>query len=178
MFGFQINIRGRTANWIGSIVFILLGSLIAFYLPTMVQPNADRNSLLLILRNFGGVFAGLGLLTLVWMLGDLYFKYKSPEYRQVWYWWGNFLIATLLPVGIFAVPASLAFPILFLAYLFAPNALFPAGSPDVANNLIVGLIFSVVGMLALAGMFFVARSMYRNRPRSARRVNRSATSSQ
>ena len=64
MFGFQINIRGRTANWIGSIVFILLGSLIAFYLPTMVQPNADRNSLLLILRIFGGVFAGLGLLTL------------------------------------------------------------------------------------------------------------------
>ena len=175
MFGFQINIRGRTANWIGSIIFILLGSVIVLFLPTIVQPTADRNSLLLILRIFGGVFAGLGLLILLWMLGDLYFKYKSPQYRQVWYWWGNFLIATLLPVGLFAVPATLAFPILFLAYLLAPNALFPAGFPDVANNLIVGLIFSVVGILALAGMFFVGRSMYRNRPRLHRRANRSGT---
>jgi hypothetical protein len=98
------------------------------------------------------------------MVGDLYLKFWQPEYRDAWYWWGNF-IGPLLAVGLFAVPATLAFPLLLVAYLLRPNVFFPASSPDVANNLIVGLIFSVIGCLCLALMYFVGRSRSRHRPR-------------
>jgi hypothetical protein len=167
MFRFYIGIRGRPANWLVSIVFMLVGGVIAFLAPPSVGPTPDRDTIIIILRILGGLFLGMGALIFVWMVGDLYLRFRDPERREVWYWWGSF-IGPMLAAGLFAVPATLAFPLMFLAYLLRPNAFFPAGSPDAANNLLVGLIFSVVGLLGLALMYFVGRSIYRSRPRRRR----------
>jgi hypothetical protein len=164
MFRFYIGIRGRPANWVVSIVFMLVGGVIAFLGPSIVAPAPDRDTTVIILRILGGLFLGMGTLIFVWMVGDLYFKFRHPERRDAWYWWGNF-IGPLLAAGLFAVPASLAFPLMFLAYLFRPNTFFPADSPDVANNLLVGLLFSVIGSLTLGFMYFLGRARYRSRPR-------------
>jgi hypothetical protein len=164
MFRFYIWFTGRPAYWIASIVFMLVGGVIWFVVPFSVELDPDRDTIIIILRMLGGLFLGMGALVFVWMVGDLYFKFRHPERREAWYWWGNF-IGPMLAAGLFAVPATLACPLMFLAYLLRPNAFFPAGSPDVANNLLVGLIFSVVGLLGLALMYFVGRSIYKSRPR-------------
>lgn len=164
MFRFYMGIRGRPANWVVSIVFMLVGGVVAFLGPSIVAPTPDRETTVIILRILGSLFLGMGGLIFVWMVGDLYFKFRYPERRDAWYWWGNF-IGPLLAAGLFAVPASLAFPLMFLAYLLRPNAFFPADSPDVANNLLVGLLFSVVGSLTLVFMYFLGRARYRSRPR-------------
>jgi hypothetical protein len=167
MFRFYIVIRGRLADWAVSIVFMLVGAVVAFFLPAIVRPSADRDTAVTLIRVVGGVFLGLGTLILLWMVGDLYFRFRHSEYRDTWYWWGNF-VGPLVAAGLFAVPATLALPLMALAYVFRPNAFFPPNSPDAANNLIVGAIFSAVGLLGLALMGLVGRSMYRKRPRRQR----------
>jgi hypothetical protein len=163
-FRFYVVIRGRPAEWVVSIVFMLVGAIVAFFLPAIVRPSADRDTAVTLIRVVGGVFLGLGTLIFLWMVGDLYFKFRHPEYRETWYWWGNF-VGPLVAAGLFAVPATLALPLMALAYALRPNAFFPPNSPDAANNLVVGAIFSAVGLLCLALMGLVGRSMYRKRPR-------------
>jgi hypothetical protein len=167
MFRFYIVIRGRLADWAVSIVFMLVGAVVAFFLPAIVRPSADRDTVVTLIRVVGGVFLGLGTLIFLWMVGDQYFKFRHPEHRDTWYWWGNF-VGPLVAAGLFAVPATLALPLMALAYVLRPNAFFPPNSPDAANNLIVGAIFSAIGLLGLALMGLVGRSMYRKRPRRQR----------
>jgi MFS family permease len=163
MFQFYISIRGRLANWIVSIVFMLVGGLIAVIVPALLQPSPDRGTVVLILRILGGVFLGLGLLIYVWMLGDWYLKSRDQETREKWYWWGNFLLP-MLAAGLFAVPSILAFPVIFSFYLSRPNGLFPAGSLADSQNLMIGGIFSVAGLLALALMYFIGKAMLKSKP--------------
>ena len=168
MFGFHFEIRGRAANWVVSIVFMAVGGAIIFWLPGIMQPSPDRHTAWAITSILGGVFLGLGALIFVWMVGDLYLGLAQPEQRDIWYWWGSF-VEPLAAAGLFAIPASLAFPAMLLAYLLRPNAFFPADSPDPSNNLIVGAVFSVVGLLVVVLIYFLGRSMYRRRPRLQRR---------
>ena len=163
MFRFYVNLRERPATWGMSIIFIIVGGIIFFFLPAIVGSGPDRNIALWLIRILGGVFLGLGGLTFLWLAGDLYLKYRHSEQRENWYWWGSF-VGPLLAAGLFAVPATLMFPLMLLAYLFSPNLFFPANSPNVANNLVVGLIFSVAGLLSLGLMYLVGRTMYRKRP--------------
>lgn len=163
MFQFYISIRGRLTNWIVSIVFILVGGLIAVIVPAFLQPSPDRGTVVLILRIFGGVFLGLGLLIYLWMFGDWYLKSRDAEKREKWYWWGSFIMP-MIAAGLFAVPSTLAFPLIFYFYLTKPNGLFPAGSVSNSQNLMVGGIFSLAGLLSLALMYFIGKSMLKTRP--------------
>jgi hypothetical protein len=167
MFRFYIVFRGRLADWAVSIVFMLVGAVIAAFLPAIVRPSADRATAVILIRVVGGVFLGLGTSIFLWMVGDLYLKFRHPERRDAWYWWGNF-VGPLLVAGLFAVPATLALPLMALAYALRPNIFFPPNPPGTANNLVVGAIFSAAGLLGLALMGLVGRSMYRNRPRRRR----------
>ncbi len=163
MFQFYITFKGRTGNWIVSIVFMLVGALIDFYRPSIVQSSPDRGSVLLILHILGGVFLGLGLSIFLWMLVDLYLKYRNPEFRNTWYWWGS-LIAPLLAAGFFAIPATLALPVILLLYLLGPGNILPVDPKDVTKNILIGLLFTVIGLLTLSLMYFTAKSMYKGRP--------------
>jgi hypothetical protein len=163
MFQFYISLRGRAANWAVSIIFILVGALIDFYGPGIFQSSSYRAIIVLILQLLGGVFLGLGLSIFLWMAVDLYLKYRNPEFRDRWYWWGSF-IAPMMAAGLFAVPATLAFPVILLVYLLGPGSLLPVNANDVTNNLVIGLLFTVFGLLTLGLMYLIAKSMLKGRP--------------
>ncbi len=160
---FYISIRGKAANWAVGIVFSILGVLIAVFLPPLFSPGEDGAFAVVFLRILGAVFLFFGGVNLVLMLGYLVLKANSPPLHETWYWWGNFL-GGLLAAGIFAVPATLAFPAFFLAYLLRPNVFFPAGTPAALQNLWIGALFSVVGIGVLLMMYFIGRAYYRGRP--------------
>lgn len=157
-FGFWIELRGPAKLWVASIVFIVIGALIAFGVPVIVQPTQDRDLILLLLRVLGGTFIVLGFAVLLPMLATLFI---AKEHRENWHWWINFL-GGLLGALAFAVPATLMFPVFFIAYLTRPNALVP-NDAVAANNLGVAALFSVIGMVVLALLFFLGRKIVREK---------------
>ncbi len=157
IWGFYIYARGRSANWIVSVVFMLVGLLIAIALPPIIRPMPDRDVVVLIVRLLGGIFFILGLVIFASMMFDAVLASEGPEVRDRWYR-SSKLVLSLIAAGLFAIPATMAFPIMMLAYLSRPNGLFPINDPNPLNNLVVGLVFSVVGVLALGLMVVAARS--------------------
>lgn len=163
-FSFYYQLRGAAALWTVSIVFVTVGLLITFVLPAIVTEEAAADATGL-LRILGGTFLALGSLTLTLMLVGLRIQRKSPHNLPVWHWWGRFW-GGVIGACTFAIPASLMYPVFFVFYVNRPNGLFPADkSESHAKNLYVALIFSVIGVIGLAGIVFVARYMYRSRPR-------------
>ena len=95
------------------------------------------------------------------MLATLFFHRTQPEREAVWHWWINF-IGGLAGALVFAVPATLMFPVFLIAYLTRPNALVP-NDAVAANNLWLAVLFSVIGLAVLALLFFVGRKMVREK---------------
>lgn len=164
MAGFYFEVRGRAAIWIGGLIFTLIGGVITFLAPQLLKPAQDASAIRLILIGLGGVFLLFGLGSLGVGVGDLVLAITNPPMRRQWMWWGNFLLG-MGAAAVFAVPSSLAFPLLFAAYLFRPNAIFPSRAADTNGNLTVGLIFTLVGLLTLAVMVWMARKSLKHRPR-------------
>jgi hypothetical protein len=164
MAGFYIEVRGRAAIWIGGLMFTLVGGAITFLAPQLLKPGQDASAIRLILIGLGGVFLLFGLGSLGVGVGDLVLAVANPPMRRHWMWWGNFLLG-MGAAAVFAVPSSLAFPLLFAAYLFRPNVIFPSRAADTNGNLTIGLIFTLVGLLTLAVMVWMARKSLKSRPR-------------
>lgn len=164
MAGFYVGIRGRATIWIGGLVFTLVGSIIAFLAPQFLQSSQDASAARLILVGLGAIFLLFGLSSLGVGVGDLVLSLTNPTARQRWMWWGNFLLG-IGAAAVFAVPASLAYPLLLVAYLTRPNVIFPSPLPDANGNLTIGLIFTLVGFLILAIIVWVARIALKSRPR-------------
>lgn len=163
-FSFSYQPRGAAALWTASIVFVTVGLLIAFVVPAIVTEEGAEGATVL-LRLLGGFFFILGSFTLTLMLVGLRIERKNPDNLRVWHWWLNFL-GGLIGACAFAIPASLMYPVFYVFYLNRPNGLFPADKSETyAKNLYVTLLFSVIGVIGLAGTGFLARSMYRTRPR-------------
>lgn len=166
-FSWSYQLQGPAALWVASSVFVVIGGLIAFVLPAVLprppDPEAAAEPAILLLRLLGGVFLTLGGIPLSLMLGGVIVQRRSPQNLHVWYWWVNFL-GGLLGACAFAVPSSLLFPVFGVLYLCRPNTLF-ADESVASKNLLVGLVFSVVGWIVLVGIYFIGRSMYRERPR-------------
>jgi hypothetical protein len=164
MSGFYVEVHGRAAIWVGGLLFTLVGGVITFLAPQMLNSVPDISAVRLILIGLGGVFLLFGLGSLGVGIGDLVLGLTNPAARRQWMWWGNFLLG-MGAAAVFAVPASLAFPLLAAAYLLRPNAIFPSQMPDVSGNLTVGLIFTLVGLLTLAFMAWAGRKALKRRPR-------------
>jgi hypothetical protein len=164
MAGFYVEIRGRAAIWIGGLLFTLVGGVITFLAPQLIKSGQDASAIRLILIGLGGVFLLFGLGSLGVGIGDLVLAITNPSMRRHWMWWGNFLLG-MGAAAVFAVPSSLAFPLLFTAYILRPNAIFPSQAPDANGNLTLGLIFTLVGLLTLAVMVWMARKSLKSRPR-------------
>lgn len=163
LFGFWINIRGPARLWVASIGFTLAGALIVFALPRYL-PALHLDAIgSFALRALGWTFIGLGSLVLVPMLITLKLRIRHREREAVWHWWINF-IGALAGALAFAVPAALMFPVFLLAYALRPNALF-ASEAVVANNLWIAALFSVLGVVVLFAVYFVARLKMREDPR-------------
>jgi hypothetical protein len=163
MASYYVELRGRAAIWIGGLIFTLVGGVITFLAPQMLKPGQESSAIRLILIALGGVFLLFGLGSLGVGIGDLVLAYTKPMARRHWMWWGNFLLG-MGAAAVFAVPSSLAFPLLFTAYILRPNAIFTSRAPDANGNLTVGLIFTLVGLLTLALMVWMARKSLKHRP--------------
>lgn len=138
-------LKGAAAFWIAATLFILVGG--AF---TAVGVEIEGAFLII-----GVPFLALGLLILPLLFYSLYLKSAHPENYQTWLWWVNF-VGGLAGALTFAVPSTLALPILLLAEM-----------EDEA--LLIGAGFSVVGLAVTIGVWFVARKQYRERPRWIRK---------
>jgi hypothetical protein len=164
MAGFYIEVRGRAAIWIGGLVFTLVGGVITFLAPQLLKSGEDASAIRLILIGLGGVFLLFGLGSLGVGIGDMVLALTNPPARRYWMWWGNFLLG-MGAAAVFAVPCALAFPLLFMAYITRPNAIFPSLAANANGNLTLGLVFSLVGLLTLAVMVWIGRLALKSRPR-------------
>lgn len=162
IFSFWIELRGPTKLWAGSVLFVLLGALIAFYFPHYF-PAVEQDVVgSLAVRALGWTFLGLGVLVLVPMLATLYVRARQPGREANWYPWINF-VGGLAGALAFAMPATLMFPVFFAAYLTRPNALIPSDAVA-ANNLWVAALFSVIGLAALVLIYILVRLKLRAQP--------------
>ena len=125
--------------WIAALVFILAGG--AF---TAVGALVKRFFLLI-----GIPFLSLGVFILILLIYSLYLKLAHPENYYAWLWWVNF-IGGLVGALTFALPSTLALPILLLA-------------GTTGKNILIGALFSVIGMGTLVVIWFVARKQYGGR---------------
>lgn len=159
---FNLPLTHRQQAWIASVTFTVIGVLCLFYLPGLFDRDPEISEAIVALQFLGGTFLGLGGLSLIWVIGDLYLKFANPERREKWFWLGNFLLG-LLGALTYAIPATFVFPLFIAAYLNRPNIFFPTGG-DANANLILGVIFSTTGGLTLWAMYLLAREKYRHRP--------------
>ena len=60
----------------------------------------------------------------------------------MWHWWINF-VGGLAGALLFAIPATLTLPALFIAWMLRPNALFEPGI-DASETLWVGALLLIV----------------------------------
>ena len=134
-------LKGAAAFWIAALLFILVGG--AF---TAVGVEAEEIFLII-----GISFLCLGALILILLIYSLYLKLAHPENYETWLWWVNF-IGGLAGALTFAVPSTLALPILLLMGMDG-------------QTIWIGTLFSVVGLAVLVGIWFVARKQYRERPK-------------
>lgn len=140
-FSWYHEFRGAARFWIAALVFALAG--MAFTVAgALVEPF-----FLLI----GLPFLGLGLLILALLVYGLNLKRQNPERYQDWLWWVNF-IGGLAGALLFAVPSTLALPILLLLDL--PT-----------ETLWIGALFSVIGVASLIGIGLIARWQYNQKSR-------------
>jgi hypothetical protein len=138
-------LKGAAAFWLASLVFIVVGG-------AFVAVGVLAESVFVFI---GIPFLGLGLLILSLMVGSLYIKVKRPENYGTWLWWVNF-VGGLLGALLFAVPSSLALPLLLLL--------------DMGDEALwIGALFSLIGVAVIAVVVLIARKQYRERPRWLRK---------
>ncbi len=141
-------IKKAAAYWIAGIVFTLAGG-------AFVAVGALIERFFLII---GIPFLGLGSLILALLIYSLYLNVKHPENYGVWLWWINF-IGGLSGALLFAIPSTLALPILLLIERAGADL-------DLAPEArLIGAAFSVIGLAVMAVVWLVARRQYRGRPR-------------
>ena len=158
-FRFHIVLSRPAQLWTASIVFTLLGVLIACVAPAAIPGAAEDPVAGFALRALGWTLFGLGALVLAPMLATLWMRRRQPAREAVWQWWINF-IGGLAGALAFAIPAALMFPVFLVAWWRRPNVLFPEGAPA-ANNLWLAALFSVLGLAVLAAVWFLARRKLR-----------------
>jgi hypothetical protein len=127
--------------------------------------SKEAQEVMLVLKILGYIFLTLGLLVFVPLVAGLHVGKHHPEKLPALYWWINFL-GGLMGALAFALPSSLALPGLYLAYLRRPNMLFEGGDTFGSTHLMLGIIFSALGVLVLVALWFVARWQLRGRPRA------------
>lgn len=132
---------GRTELWVASSVFTLvgIGLLVLAWLVRHEDPIAFWSVGIL-----GTVFFLLGVIVLIMT------ALKLPEY----------LIRTIggmLGALSFGIPATLALPGLLLAYDYRPNVFFSAHATFDSTNWFLGILFTTLGVLTIAGTVMLAR---------------------
>jgi drug/metabolite transporter (DMT)-like permease len=133
--------KGAARFWIAALVFIVVG--IAFVVVGILGEE--------LFLFIGTPFLFLGTVVLALLAFSLYIRLRHPEDHDAWLWWVNF-VGGLSGALLFSIPSMLALPILLLV------------SED-DEALLVGAVFSVIGLATTIVVGMLARRQVRGRPR-------------
>jgi len=163
-FGFSFHYQlGRTARlWVAPIVFTVIGVLV-FLLPRWIsqeQSGADAE-VAWVCGFLGLVFAGLGLPILGLMIAGRLTGRGVGANKD--YWESQVeLLGGLLGALAFAVPATFVLPGMWLLSRTRPDLFSPAEFKD---DFLVGLLFTVLGLVSLLALWFLLSPRRRRRRR-------------
>lgn len=153
----------RSTSWLASVLFLLTSFMIVLLVPPIIQIGPDHDTQVLWVHIIAGMIGGLGIFYLVGWLGDWYFERYYSFYRPVWTFWYTY-IGGLFAAALFAIPPTLAFPVLISTYFLRPNAFFSADSTLSVNSTLGALFFSAIGISCIVYRLFWAVDKYRTRP--------------
>ncbi|MGI8785237.1 MAG: hypothetical protein ACR2L2_16485 [Acidobacteriota bacterium] len=134
-------------------MFTLIGVL-AFLLPgwlSQPQSSADAEVEQWVFGFLGLLFAGLGLPILGLMIAGRVTGRGAGANKDFWESQVE-LLGGLLGALAFAVPATFVLPGMWLLSRIQPDLFTPA---EFKENFLVGLLFSVLGVVSLAGLWFL-----------------------
>jgi hypothetical protein len=134
-------IKGAAAFWLAGIVLALVGA-------AFVAVGVSEEEIFLFI---GIPCVCLGILVLLLLTYGLYLKVKHPENYKTWLWWVNFT-GGLAGALTFCIPSTLALPALLLL-------------GEDGEALLIGAMFSVIGLVVTIAVGVLARRQYNKRPR-------------
>lgn len=141
--------RGRGAAWWVGTIFTLVGVGLIFVLPFLLPSTEDGVMAIWILRLLGSVFLVIGVVVLALMI------LKFPGYIV-------HTIGGLLGALSFGIPSTFALPGLWLAHRYRPNMFFGANDPFGNESLLIGIVFSVLGIITTIATIALARYQFKN----------------
>lgn len=161
-----VRLRGPGKYWLAGGVFAGIGLLVGFVLPpiALTQPAPDEGVPLGLLRTLGAAFLTLGGVTLLMAALSPEIERAAPRNAAVWEWWMEF-VGGALGAAMFAVPATLILPLMFVLYLDRPNWAFPDPEATFWPDGYLGVLFTGLGLISVAALIFLGRHSYRRRPR-------------
>jgi len=115
----------------------------------------ENDDLLYAFKMIGLVFLILGISILLLTLPSIMIKIKYPQNTDFWFWWVNF-VGGMMGALLFSLPSTFIWAI----YLLLPDKAQAAFS----GKFFLLWIFTAVGLLVNAGIFFIAKSQLKGRP--------------
>ncbi len=150
-----------SSDWLVSLIFLITGLFILLLVPWIVRPGPDHDTVVLLVQILGGALILLGVVVLLWIIGAVYFNSYFPQYTEPWTYYGR-VIGASVAAALFAIPATLTFPFLLLAYAVRPNIIFGVDTDPLAWFL-VGFLVTAIGAACLWLTFAVVTSSYAER---------------
>lgn len=158
---YQTRLSSASSDWLVSIIFLMTGLLILLLVPWIVRPGPDHDTVVLLIQILGGVLILVGTIILLWIIGGAYFSNYFPQYTDSWYYYGR-VIGASVAAALFAIPATLTFPFLLLAYAVRPNVIFATDADPLAWFLI-GFLVTAIGAACLWLTFAIVSTSYAQR---------------
>jgi hypothetical protein len=150
----------RADTLITGAVFAIVGGVIGFGVPQMLRALGEDGPYMIGVRLFGGLFLALGLFFLG--LGLLPLFTSNPWNRKVLIWWGNFL-GGMAGAAAFGLPATAQLPCWFYLRFMRPDLAKKLPEEFTSWSFVQPLSFAL-GLVTLAGMYYIGRSVSRKRP--------------
>lgn len=141
---FKNSITLHARIWIGTIVFLLCG--IAFTIVGIIEEE--------LFLAIGLPILGIGLLATTLAVISLRISFTQPQNTEAFNWWLHF-IAGMAGMFLFSIPSMFALPVVLVI------------DDDKA---LLGVLFSIVGLILTVVMSFIAIRMYKKKPRWTRSI--------
>ncbi len=117
--------------------------------------SGENDNLLFAFKIIGYIFLSLGIFILLLTLPSIVIKIYSPQNTDYWFWWVNF-IGGLSGALLFSLPSTF----IWLIYFCLPSG---AQSAFTGKGFLLW-IFTAVGIIVNAGVFFIEKSQLKGRP--------------
>ena len=153
--------RGPVGAWFAGTVFLFVGLTFWFAVPAWLLNDGPRAQAVelreaaLVLRLLGVMVTALGAFVLLLMAYGVRVRRKNAGNLVSWHRWVGF-VGGIAGAALFAIPATMALPFMVLIGRREAAVLFPELGRS-SEDLWVGGLFSVIGLLVLAALVVLAR---------------------